>query len=326
MSPVTAVRLADAKSGWIGGMGFIARTDDGGGSWTVQYRGDGEVKQLFALNATEAWAVIGDNRMLLRTADGGKHWTEAGQVPNDGFLHFVNPQEAYSGNARTVDGGRTWTVLPVPQGLVGDAYFHDRQNAWAVVQGNGSIGVERTLDGGQTWSKVMTRPVLGQPTGAIIRSAGSDDAWVELIGDSGMSQTSYSLFHTTNGGKDWLTVLAHSTAGAGPAPGVAEDEQANRSGGSRPGPLYVVSPDAAFMGGQCPACDKPNTVGWTVDGGETWVNGTEELPGYGVMLLAMADAKQGWLITNEASQPSVMYTTDTGGTHWKKVHAFAAPQ
>ncbi|MNR45484.1 hypothetical protein D3C85_1643350 [compost metagenome] len=103
------------------------------------------------------------------------------------------------------------------------------------------------------------------------------------------------------------------------------DTSGPKNTGSKPGPLYVVNPDVAFMGGSCPACDKPNSVGWTKDGGKTWVNGTESFTGYGELLLGMADANSGWLITNDNEQPSVMYTTSSGGVNWNKVHTFDAP-
>ncbi|WP_079416482.1 YCF48-related protein [Paenibacillus ferrarius] len=327
MKGVTAVRLADAKSGWIGGQGFIAHTNDGGAKWQVQYKAAGDVKQIFALNGQEAWATVGDDAKLLNTKDGGQHWSSVGQVPNAAFLHFTTKQEAFSGNAHTVDGGIKWTTLPVPKGIVGDAYFHDANNGWVVKGEKDSIEIDRTQDGGKTWKSVMSRKSAVVPTGAVIRSAGANDAWVELIGESGMTQTSYSLFHTKDGGKNWQTVLANSTAGGGPAPGFpVGDNTGPKNTGTKPGPLYVVSPDVAFMGGQCPSCDKPNSVGSTKDGGKTWVNGKETFTGYGELLLAMADGSQGWLLTNDSEQPSVMYTTASGGVNWNKVHTFDAPK
>ncbi|GGA03631.1 hypothetical protein GCM10008018_57090 [Paenibacillus marchantiophytorum] len=327
MSTITAVRLADAKSGWIGGKGWIAHTNNGGTQWQVQYQGAGDAKQIFALNGQDAWAVFGEEGKLVNTKDGGQHWASVGQMPNAAFLHFVTKQEAFSGNAHTVDGGVKWTKMPVPEGTVGDAYFHDAKNGWAVKQVKDAIEVDRTQDGGKTWKAVLSRKSAVAPTGAVIRSAGADDAWVELIGESGMTQTSYSLFHTKDGGKNWQTVLANSTAGGGPAPGFpAGDNTGPKNTGTKPGPLYVVSPDVAFMGGQCPSCDKPNSVGWTKDGGKTWVNGQETFTGYGELLLAMADVNQGWLLTNDTAQPSVMYTTANGGVKWQKAHTFDAPK
>lgn len=327
MNRVTAVRLVDDKSGWIGGNGWIARTDDRGVKWKVQYEGTGDVKQLFALNGQDAWATVGDEGKLLNTKDGGQHWFPVGKMPNQAFLHFVTKQEAFSGNAHTVDGGVKWTSIPVPEGTIGDAYFHDKNNGWSVRQVDDTIEAQRTQDGGQTWNKVMSRKTVATLTGVVIRSAGVNDAWIELIGESGMTQTSYSLFHTKDGGKNWQTVLANSTAGGGPAPGFPAGENTGpKNTGAKPGPLYVVSPDVAFMGGQCPSCDKPNSVGWTKDGGKTWVNGKETFTGYGELLLAMADVNQGWLLTNDNEQPSVMYTTDSGGVNWNKVHTFDAPK
>ncbi|MEW9702130.1 WD40/YVTN/BNR-like repeat-containing protein [Paenibacillus sp. SI8] len=324
MRTVTAVRLADAKSGWMGGKGWIARTDDGGVKWQVQYEVSGDVQQLYALNGKEAWAAVG--KELLGTTDGGQHWVAVGTVPNSAFLHFVTKQEAFSGNAKTMDGGKNWTFLKVPEGITGDAYFHDKDHGWAAKQVKDTISVLRTKDGGKTWSTVMTRKTVAPLTGVMIRSAGANDAWIEMVGDSGMTQTSYALFHTKDGGKNWQTVVANSTAGGGPAPGFPTgDNKGPKNSGTKPGPLYVVSPEVAFMGGQCPSCDKPNTVGWTKDGGKTWVNGKESLTGYGETLLAMADANKGWMVTNDTVQPSVMYTTSNGGANWTKVHAFDAP-
>jgi photosystem II stability/assembly factor-like uncharacterized protein len=80
------------------------------------------------------------------------------------------------------------------------------------------------------------------------------------------------------------------------------------------------------MGGQCMACDKPNSVGWTKDGGKTWVNGNQTFEGFGAELLAMADANQGWLICTDPLKSSVMYTTSDGGVQWKKVYTFAPPK
>lgn len=90
MTGVTAVRLADVKSGWIGGNGWIAHTDDSGAKWQVQYEGKGDVKQVFALNGQEAWASVGTEGSLLSTKDGGQHWASVGKMPNAAFFHFVS--------------------------------------------------------------------------------------------------------------------------------------------------------------------------------------------------------------------------------------------
>jgi len=327
---VTALRLADPKTGWAGGDGWIARTDDGGANWQVQYRGTGYVMQIFALNAAEAWASIGTDggqtMQLVRTTDGGAHWVDSGTAPGGAFFHFVSASEAFGGNAHTTDGGATWHKLNIPDGTIGNAYFHDANNGWAVTGGEGRFAVRRTTDGGKSWTVVLDKASEVPPHDAIIRSAGKDDAWVELIGDSGMTQTSYSLLHTSDGGGNWQAVLANGGAGSGPAPGFAmEEDKVPRNNGNSPGALYVVSPKIAFMGGQCQACDKPNTIGKTVDGGQSWVNLTGEYTGYGSQLIAAADAEHVWWINTDREEPSKMYVSSDGGKSWKLVHTFDKP-
>jgi len=329
---VTALRLADFKSGWAGGEGWIARTDDGGKTWKTQLKHKYIVLQLFALNGKEAWATLdtGDavSVLLMHTTDGGKKWTEAGSVPNRAFLHFVSSKEAFSGNVRTADGGKTWTRLPVPASAVGDVYFHDRGNGWAVTQGKDKFNIMRTTDGGKSWKIVLSKASVAPVTGTVIRSAGKNDAWVELIGDSGMSQTSYSLFHTKDGGKSWIPVLANNQAGSGPAPGYKMNEETKvpHNYGASPGTLYVANTQTAFMGGRCMPCDLPNTMGKTVDGGKTWVNLPGKFAGYETQQIAAADADHIWWVNTDNAEPSVMYTSSDGGKHWTKVHSFGKPK
>ncbi|CAI6066004.1 WD40/YVTN/BNR-like repeat-containing protein [Cohnella sp. JJ-181] len=327
----TALRMADFKHGWAGGAGWIARTDDGGKTWRTQFKQKYEVQQIFALNEQKAWATLdtGDAKSvkLVKTTDGGKTWSEAGQAPGHDFVHFVSDKEAFSGQWTTTDGGKTWKALQVPEGQVGEVYFHDRNNGWAVTQAAGKkFSFLRTKDGGKSWQSVYSKAWEEPLNGAVIRSAGQNDAWIELIGGSGMSQTSYSLFHTADGGKSWQPVVANSTAGAGPAPGFKTDDKSVPSNaGSKPGTLYVVDTKTAFLGGQCPACDNGNTLGYTTDGGKTWVNDKPQLPGYGKQLIAAADAKHVWWILTDADNPSVMYTSTDSGAHWTKAHSFAKP-
>ncbi|MFC3803295.1 YCF48-related protein [Cohnella sp. GCM10012308] len=327
----TAFRMAGTKIGWTGGKGWIARTDDGGKTWHTQYKHDYEILQIFALNDQQAWATldIGDSKAvkLVKSTDGGKNWSDAGNVPSYDFFHFVNEKEAFSGAWTTRDGGKSWQELSVPKGQVGNVYFHDRSNGWAVTQNAGQkFSFLRTQDGGKTWTSVYSKAWDGDLNGAVIRSAGKNDAWIELIGGSGMTQTSYSLFHTADDGKNWQPVVANSTAGAGPAPGFKMDDKGVPSNeGNSPGTLYVVDTKTAFLGGQCQACDNSNTLGYTTDGGKTWVNDKTQLPGYGKQLIAAADAKHVFWILTDAENPSVLYVSQDSGAHWTKTHTFAKP-
>ncbi|SFE88004.1 Uncharacterized protein SAMN05216378_4434 [Paenibacillus catalpae] len=332
ISNVTALRLADSKTGWVAGSGQIARTDDGGAHWKLQYSGTKTINQIFALSSTKVWATIGDSNakslILIQSTNGGKSWTKAGTVPNHGFLHFTNDKTAFSGDAMTKDGGKTWTTLQTPGKAIGEVYFHDASNGWAVQHVNGRILFMRTTNGGKTWNTVMTRKSEEAPNNVIIRSTGTNDAWIELIGDSGMSQTSYSLFHTTDGGKTWLPAIVKNGAGSGPAPGFTMDDPSVPKGmaSSSPGTLYVVNPQTAIMGGQCQACDTPNTIMQTTDGGKHWTIGKSQFSGYGTQYIAASDASHIWFISTDAANAAVLNTSADGGKTWKKVFTFKKPQ
>ncbi|MGG4346371.1 WD40/YVTN/BNR-like repeat-containing protein [Paenibacillus lautus] len=108
LADVTAVRLINHSSGWIGGEGWIAFSDNGGTEWEVQAQPKGTVRQIFALNGKQAWTVM-ENNDLYRTTDGGETWIRIGSTPNAGFLHFISPETGFSGQAKTEDGGKTWS-------------------------------------------------------------------------------------------------------------------------------------------------------------------------------------------------------------------------
>ncbi|MCM3631278.1 hypothetical protein M3194_28650 [Paenibacillus glycanilyticus] len=329
---ITALRLADSKTGWIAGNGQIARTDDGGAHWKLQYSGSKPINQIFALSSTKVWATIGDSKakelILIQSTNGGKSWTKAGTVPNHGFLHFTNDNTAFSGDAVTKNGGKSWTTLQTPGKAIGEVYFHDASNGWAVQYVNGHILFMHTANGGKTWNTAMTRKSEEAPTNVIIRSTAASDAWIELIGDSGMSQTSYSLFHTTNGGKTWLPAIVKNGAGSGPAPGFTMKDPMVPKGlaSSSPGALYVVNPQTAIMGGQCQACDKANTIMQTTDGGKHWTIGKAQFTGYGTQFIGASDAKHIWFISTDAANAAVLNTTADGGKTWHKVYTFKKPQ
>ncbi|GLX67206.1 WD40/YVTN/BNR-like repeat-containing protein [Paenibacillus glycanilyticus] len=332
ISNVTALRLADAKSGWVAGNGQIARTDDGGAHWKVQYSSDKPVNQIFALSSSKVWATVGDENAksltLIQSTNGGKTWTNAGTVPNRGYLHFTSDKTAFSGNAMTKDGGKTWTELQTPGKEIDEVYFHDVNNGWAVQMVNGSMLFMHSANGGKTWDTVMSRKTEVAPGKVIIRSTADKDAWIELIGDAGMTQISYSLFHTTDGGKTWTPVIVKNGAGSGPAPGFTMDD-ANIPNGMKstsPGTLYVVNPQTAVMGGQCQACDTPNTIMQTTDGGKHWSIGKSEFAGFGTQYMAAADASHIWFIATDGTNPAVLYTSTDGGKSWHKTFTFKKPQ
>ncbi|MDF2958640.1 MAG: hypothetical protein K0S39_375 [Paenibacillus sp.] len=337
----TAVTFVSASEGWAGGNGFISHTTDGGQNWKSQYSGTGHIAAFTFLsgNTKVGWAYEGQvngpgagtpaagSKKLLQTVDGGANWTVVNPAAALGKeLHFISGQEGFSGNKHTLDGGKTWKELPVPPELSGEAYFASVTNGWAVVNKGNTYEIQHTANGGQTWLPVYSQPVGSVLNGAVIRSAGKDDVWVQLIGDSGMTQTSYTLLHSKDAGKTWAPVVAHSTAGGGPAPGYQPGIETGPKGpGTKPGQLLPLSSQTAFMLGVCPACGEAGEVsaGWTLDGGATWTNGSQKLPGQDGTA-SFVDGKTGWLLTYAYSKPSVLYKTVDGGKQWTKIYSFGS--
>ncbi|PZE21458.1 hypothetical protein [Paenibacillus xerothermodurans] len=337
-----AVAFTSAAEGWIGGKGVIYHTTDGGLHWEKQYTGDEQIGAFTFLKGSSriGWAYRGQmstgniggdgsspsRQSLLQTVDGGATWSVISTTaPLGRELHFASDRQGFSGNHMTEDGGKTWKQLPVPPEITGEAYFHSEAKGWAVTNSGSEFQIQQTTDGGGTWAPIYSRAVGSVLNGAVIRSSGKDDIWVQLIGDSGMTQTSYTLLHSGDSGQNWATVVAHSTAGGGPAPGFAPGaETGPRGPGTKPGELVVISPESAYMTGTCPACSDNGTVelGWTHDGGTTWTNGSEKFNGQ-AGVLSFVTERQGWLLLHGTAQSSELYATSDGGKSWNKAAAFA---
>lgn len=69
-----AVAFPSASVGFIGGLGTILATRDGGKTWKVSHEpAGGFVRDLFFLDERTGWAV-GHNGLVLRTRNGGETW------------------------------------------------------------------------------------------------------------------------------------------------------------------------------------------------------------------------------------------------------------
>jgi photosystem II stability/assembly factor-like uncharacterized protein len=140
----------DNTTGWIMGLdGGIAKTTDGGLTWTAQAHPSnwGLVRVHFS-DAQNGWAG-GYYGMLLHTTNGGQAWIQQNpRLPE--YTHVlgvaaVSPQVAwisgYGGGAQsrpfvkqTTDGGATWVDLTPsvgPYDGFASALFLDEENGWA---------------------------------------------------------------------------------------------------------------------------------------------------------------------------------------------------
>lgn len=325
-----AVAFVSPRLGFVAGPGGVLATTDGGATWTSVWNGSAPLDAVRFVDSRNGFAWGGDT--LLATADGGRTWRTAARLdgtivslawtsPKTGWAVVraasagFDPQAPGTELWATTDGGRHFAPVTVPFHPLAVG-FADPSHGWAV----GRHRIWRTVDGGRDWTPAY---VLGPevPREATIRPGGPDSVWIELVGDSGMSQTSYTVLHQA-AGSGWSVVAAVSTAGAGPAPDAPAT--APRGPGSSPGPLVAVGPDVLYLAGLCRACGVGTTAVWrTVDGGASWtpesaVYGAAGIPGTDA--LSFIDVRQGWLVDGT---PAALFATADGGQTWHEVGADA---
>jgi len=265
-----AVSFADADNGWAVGLlkdnvystgtytSFIARTSDGGGSWTQQIISPASADELYsvlAVSPSSAWAV-GANGKLVKWD--GSTWAarSVSSWPAGKALRSI----AFSGSAGwavgdglgiavTTDSGATWTTLRAPSGT-------------GVLRSVAAIGDSGTAvavgDGGRIeYLQSASSAVRTSPTSNILYGVTFMDA---LHGCAvGASAT---VVRTSDGGTTWSAV-----PGVPRVPVVANwDIRA------------VAFDDASHGMGVGPY----NAVWRTSDGGTTWV--VEQMPLEGAIL------------------------------------------
>jgi photosystem II stability/assembly factor-like uncharacterized protein len=327
----TAVAFPTAQAGWVVGPGFIWHTADGGRQWVVQYHGTAQLEGAQAVDVEDAYAW--GPHSLLATHNGGQSWHTVYQT--GGTVESLSWTGADTGFAvisgvlqRTVDGGATWAELPTPTPF-STVRFVSAHVGWAVAARTGAVW--RTVDGGLRWTRSFA-PEVGpnqQAPGAVtaVLAAGSPESvWVLYVGGSGMSQTSYAVYHTADG-VHWRAVIAAPTAGGGPAPGNPTGAPAGPEVpggiGSSPGPLVATGPHSAVVLGECRACALGlSDLVHSANNGLSWskpvvVPLAEGLPTFAD--LAFPTPATGWLAIPGFDGGSTILVTHDGGGRWTPV-------
>ncbi|MFI9352380.1 WD40/YVTN/BNR-like repeat-containing protein [Streptomyces lydicus] len=221
---------ASAASGPAPDAGWHWRLKDSGS--TARFRG------LAAVSRTTAW-VAGTTGTVLRTHDGGKHWTDI-SPPGAGALEFRDIEAIDARRAvilaigegaasrvfRTDDAGATWTESfrnTDPRAFYDCLTFFDRRHGIALSDPvDGKYRILSTGDGGRSW-RVL--PTDGMPpaqdgeaafaaSGQCLVSSGSHDAWIATGGAA-----TARVLHTADRGRTWSVSDAPLPAGD-PARGV----------------------------------------------------------------------------------------------------------
>ncbi len=249
-------------------------TSDGGQTWQSVATYHAAQPQTYFMNKSTGFLLLNlgaaagsEAVLLLRTTDGGKHWTIAadgrfgaqhaanifgGDKSGFGFSGLENGwlTGTWAGNSIllyvTHDGGTNWNAqsLTVPQGLTAAGGAATSLPPVFFGPNDGVMPVEfyprfavfyQTTDGGQSWAP--TTPVKGG-IGTVVYSV-VDASHIFVIDGT-------KIYRTADGGLHWTTVTPNLSLQGASA-------------------LDFVSPfdGWAIAGGQ---------LLWTTDGGSTWTN------------------------------------------------------
>jgi len=318
----TDIQFLNDRIGRASGNGFIIGTSDAGCHWQEIYTGQWQVAQIDFSDNKNGWALATvpsqQQKHLIRTSDGGAHWKNINTPVTFDRIDLLNDMEGFGYTAtsayKTVDGGKIFTPIPTP---VNNRYasFSNMKSGWSIVViPSGGYKVMKTLDGGKHWS-LKLKVAADSNNGGEIYTHGNQ-VWALLYGEAGMSQVSYSLYGSTDGGSHWNRVIAQDTAGGGPAPGSGKaiTQKGPASPGGHPGNMQLIGESTAFLAGGSPAGEVVS-VGRSFNGEKSWTNITPSIEGYDARI-SFTDSKKGWLAVVNSSDKSAVYMTKDGGVSW----------
>lgn len=354
--------LISPSTGWIacGGepgagqqLKQLYATSDGGRTWSLTaytvlgdtpgtLPGAGYVTDLFFLDSAHGW--LSTNRGgLLRTADGGRNWSQIPVMPEAGefmtSVRFAATDQGYLLSAAgqrvllaTRDGGQTWSQLyPPPQHQARmPLQAVSARVAFAAGTPTEPGAILRSEDGGKTWQQVGAIP------GEQILALSFPDAragWALTERWDGVSLIR-SLYRTVDGGASWTLAVAGP---ADPREAFAQISFVDAATGfvTTGGGSLLVTRD----GGERFATVEHNgargishqfvtpTVGWkiadhklyaTADAGRSWT----QLPfPYRVWQADLLPGGWAWLVAHSCSGDEctpVLISTADWGTTWTR--------
>ena len=211
------VCFADSLKGWaVGENGTILHTVDGGETWLIQNSTiTGNIADIFFLNDRLGWAIAWNTTtpppgsILLKTVDGGDHWTPEIFKEAGIFLRSVSYLDSLNGwmsgsdgtIVYTTDGGGEWInaqldTTQFTQFPVIDLKFADRKNGFASGGFFDLAGVIwQSSDSGKNWSAKGVGPEPIQQL-VVLDS-------LNVIGVGGDFEFGASVVRTSDGGQTW---------------------------------------------------------------------------------------------------------------------------
>lgn len=272
---------------------YVARTKDGGNTWTSTLMDDFLALIDVAVIGDRA-IVVGEDGIFYWSADGGQNWTSglSGHYDNDvSRVMAVGMGDAMHGVAagfgggiyRTADGGESWEF--VNSGVTSDlrgVWMVGSDLAFAVGEDTTAL---RSTDGGLTWSQ-MTLPT----TSRWLYAVSMWDANNGVIVGSDIGGTG-TIMVTSDGGDTWT----HENAGSLMSSFLD---------------VYTVGTDHLWIAA------RDGQVVHSPDHGNAWI-GQDLGTTHATESIMFVDENNGWATTNLG----VHYTHD-GGDNWTLVTGF----
>ncbi len=206
----------------------IYKSTDAGETWEKQTEGLPEVMGKSGVSVSRAmpervFAVIeaeGDQGGVYRSDDGGKKWTQTSKnrvtiarswYYMEIFADPQNPQTVYVLNApvlRSIDGGHSFTPIPVPHGDNHDLWINPNNNQNMINANDGGSNV--SFNYGKSWSSQRN-----QPTAQFYRVIADEQFPYYVYGGQQDNSAIAIASRTASGGigwKDWYSVAGCESA------------------------------------------------------------------------------------------------------------------
>ena len=217
---LNTVQFLSDDLGWVGGEGLIAKTTDGGETWTHQMEDDYIVNEIQMIDENIGFAVAAihgeypGTQGIYKTTDGGTNWNLVFEtVEEPRALFFTDQNTGWVAGVndlilKTSDGGDNWVVQDQFIGAFGgvesfwinDLFFLDENHGWGA--GHYSPADNRliiqTTDGGETWEVVYD--YMGSPFNFIYM----------FDEDSGLTGSNRAILRLSNGGENANEIFNHS--------------------------------------------------------------------------------------------------------------------
>ena len=216
MAWLHSVYFFDQNRGFAAGSkGTLLQTSDGGNTWKPRASFNTDVvRDLFFVDDQNGWMVVEVNQYelktkeqprayLMKTSDGGEHWTRVEIKDFDVDAILVRAVFNRNGHGWTFgeggsiftthDAGDTWIKLQSPtRRLLLGGIFVDDDRGWIVGAGATII---QTSDGGETWYQSQLPEVDRSARFTATSFIDNRRGWA--VGSGGI------VYNTVNGGRTW---------------------------------------------------------------------------------------------------------------------------